>query len=305
MTRGDEPRPPYIVDVRRNSLDDGPGIRTVVFFKGCPLRCAWCQNPETLSPSSQLQRIAERCTGCGRCVPVCPRHVARPALQEQSFEDCGACGECAKPCAQLARRIAGTAWSADELVALLIRDEPFYRLSGGGVTLSGGEPTLYPAFAGEIAAGLAAKTIHVLVETCGHFQWEAFERHLLAHLGTLYFDLKLADDTQHRHHTGRSNRRIHDNLRRLAGHTGLELLPRIPLVPGITDSSSNLEALASLLLDLGLREVALLPYNPLWISKRQGLGLDLPYDRQEWMPPEHVARCKDVLDRAGLVVRED
>lgn len=304
MTGGDELRTPYIVDVRRNSLDDGPGIRSVVFFKGCPLRCTWCQNPETLSPGPQLQRLADRCSGCGRCVPACPHGVARPATEEPSSDDCVACGACVQPCASLARRIAGTVWDAHELLALLVRDEPFYRLSGGGVTLSGGEPTLFPDFAGGLAAGLAAKGVHVLVETCGRFQWESFERHLLAHLSTVYFDLKLADDAEHRLHTGRGNQRIHDNLRRLAEHTELDLLPRVPLVPGITDSPANLSALASLLLDIGLQRVALLPYNPLWVPKRQGLGMGLPYDEREWMTAEHVARCEDVFAQAGLEVAE-
>ena len=307
MTEGaDEARAwpvePRIVDVRRNALDDGPGIRSVVFFKGCPLRCVWCQNPETLSPSPELQRLPDRCTGCGACASVCHHGVARPAADAQDRHRCRCCGGCVDACVAAARRVAGEQWGLDELIALLLRDEPFYRHSGGGVTLSGGEPTLFPRFAGELVAGLAERGVHVLLETCGHFDWSDFERHLLPHLSAVYFDIKLADEESHRRHTGRGNRRIHDNLRLLAASGVDDLLPRIPLVPGITDAPANLEASADLLLDLGLGRIALMPYNPLWVSKRQALGLDLRYDHREWMSPDAVSRCAEVLRQVGMVV---
>ena len=299
---GDRPDAPRIVDVRRNALDDGPGIRSVVFFKGCPLRCAWCQNPETLSPRAELQRVADRCNGCRACEPVCTRGAARPALVRQPGGTCDSCGACVEACATAARRVAGEYWDLDALAELLLRDEPFYRHSGGGVTLSGGEPTLFSRFSGELASRLASAGAHVLLQTCGHFDWRDFERWLLPHLSTVYFDLKLADRNAHRRHTGRGNSRIRDNLRRLADAGVDEILPRVPLVPGITDSRDNLGALATYLTELGLPRVALLPYNPLWIPKREALGLDMPYDRQEWMAAQDVDRCADVFRRAGLTV---
>ena len=190
----------------------------------------------------------------------------------------------------------------DELTALLLRDEPFYRHSGGGVTLSGGEPTLFPRYSGELAARLAPRGVHVLLETCGHFEWSAFERHLLPHLSAVYFDLKLADENEHRRHTGRGNVRIRENLERLVGRGDLEVLARIPLVPGITDGDANLRALAALLLDLGLLRVALMPYNPLWVPKREALGFDLPFAHREWMEADELERCAGVFLQTGVAV---
>jgi len=290
---------PLVVDVKRNSLDDGPGIRSVVFFKGCPLRCVWCQNPESLCADAELLRDAAACVGCRSCVVACPHGVAQAALETQ--EGCQTCGACVEPCPSAARRIAGAPMDVDALTDTLLLDAVFYRRSGGGVTLSGGEPTLFAERVGELAARLRAKNVHVLLETCGHFSWESFAQHLLPHVSTIYFDLKVADRRAHEQWTGTGNQKIHDNLRQLAAaHT--DVLPRIPLVPGITDSDDNLRALAALAGDLGLERMALLPYNPSWLDKRRTLGLDMPYDHEQWMANEEVARCESVIESAGLRV---
>lgn len=287
-------------EIKRNSLDDGPGIRSVVFFKGCPLRCVWCQNPEAISPAPQLQRLPERCLGCRACVEVCPEGVAGPG--GPPADRCRACGRCVDACPAGARRIVGTDMDAAELAERLLRDEPFYRASGGGVTLSGGEPTRQPEPAGELAQRLAERGVHVLLETCGLYAPEPFERHLLPYLSEIYFDLKLADPELHRRYTGQSNRRILANLERLVERGRPPVLPRVPLIPGITAEPANLEALAELLVALGLPEVALLPYNPLWRPKRLALGLDLPYDHDAWMPADEIERCREVFRCVGLEV---
>jgi len=292
---------PLIVDVRRNALDDGPGIRSVVFFKGCPLRCSWCQNPETLSARPQLQPLPGSCADCGSCSAACTRGIARPATEPHPAPSCAACGDCVAACRVGARRIAGRRWAVEGLVSLLLRDEPFYRHSGGGVTLSGGEPTLYPRYTGALAAALRKRGVHVLAETCGLFDRAEVERHLLPHLSTVYFDLKLMDEGEHRQHTGRGNRAIHDNLRWLAG-LDRDLLVRLPLVPGITDTPENLVEATALLRDLGLRRVALLAYHPLWVPKRRALGLDLPYDHEGWMSAGAAERCRVAFDAAGIEV---
>lgn len=296
-------RGPLIVDIKRNSLDDGPGIRSVVFFKGCPLRCQWCQNPEAMSPLAQLQREPERCAGCGACQARCPERVARAAGEpEPRRASCRACGACVEACPIAARRIAGQHHRLEELIELLLQDEPFYRRSGGGVTLSGGEPAVHARWVGALAAALADRGVHLLVETSGQFAWPAFERELLPHLSAIYFDLKLGDDEAHRRFTGHGNERIRANLARLAHLAAPELLPRVPLIPGITDGRDNLEALAALLVDLDLPTVALLSYNPLWVDKRRALGLELPYARRDWMPSAEVDRCAEVFREAGLAV---
>jgi pyruvate formate lyase activating enzyme len=295
-------RGPFVVDIKRNSLDDGPGIRSVVFLKGCPLRCVWCQNPETLDARPEIQREPERCARCGACVEACEGGVARPATEPQARAGCQRCGACVDACPAAARRIAGTHYELAELVDILTRDAPFYRRSGGGVTLSGGEPTVYLRYAGELAAALRDRDVPVLLETCGLFGWSSFARQLLPYVSTIYFDLKIADGETHQRHTGRHNRRIVENLRQLAAAGFDDLLPRVPLIPGITDTEQNLAALADVLTELGLSRVMLLPYNPLWVSKRKALGLELPYDHGSWMSSAEVERCAEVFRRAGLTV---
>lgn len=297
-------RPPLIADVKRNSLDDGPGIRSVVFFKGCPLRCSWCQNPETLSTRAEIQRSGDLCARCGACQSACPVQVARPGTDAEDPRRCQRCGRCVQACPQGARRLVGTPADVEDLARLLGRDAPFYRRSGGGVTLSGGEPTVHVTFAGRLAARLADAGIPVLLQTCGLFGWTAVGRLLLPHVTTVYFDLKLVDEKRHREATGHSNRRILANLRRLVDHS-TDLLVRTPLVPGVTDDAENLTAIAQHVRGLGLTRLALLPYNPLWIPKRQGLAAGagaLPYQHDRWMSDQDVARCVSLVADQGLEV---
>jgi pyruvate formate lyase activating enzyme len=298
----DEPKAPRIVDIKRNSLDDGPGIRSVVFFKGCTLRCAWCQNPETLSPLPEIQRDEERCIACGTCTAVCQQGVARNTMEKEDSSKCILCGECVEACPTNARRIAGTKYSVEELADHLLKDEPFYRHSGGGVTLSGGEPAMYPAFVGKVAARLREKDVHVLMETGGQFDWEQFEEHLLPHVSTIYFDLKIADSIQHVKHIGTNNLRILENLERLVSIPFKDLLPRVPLIPGITDSEENLSGIAKLLDDMRQERVMLLPYNPLWLSKRRALGMEMPYSHDSFMSEEEIGRCRAVFEKAGIIL---
>ncbi len=295
MTRG-----PLVVDIKRDSLDDGPGIRSVVFFKGCPLRCVWCHNPETIRPQAEIQRDPRSCIDCGGCKEACPQSIARAGAQAEDRASCDLCGDCVKQCPAAARRMVGKVIAVDDIVEQLLEDEPFYRRSGGGVTLSGGEPTMYPAFAGEVASRLRQHGVHVLLETCGHFGWRAFAKHLLPHINTVYFDLKLACPEAHNTHCGRDNYLIHQNLARLARHEGIDVLPRIPLIPGITDAEENLVALATLARRAGLAQIALTPYNPLWLSKRRGLGMPLPYDHAGWMSAQDVAECEAAVRATGL-----
>lgn len=203
-------------------------------------------------------------------------------------------------------RLVGTYYDPEELAAMAALDLPFYRNSGGGVTLSGGEPTLYPRYAESLLLALEKRGVPVLLETSGYFAWDVFRQRLLPHLEAVYFDLKLADPQAHHRYTGRDNRVILANLVRLAkrvrdGEARPEVLVRVPLVPGITATPTNLEATAGLLRRLGMERVALLPYNPLWLSKADGLGHRPTYRHAEWMSPDEIQRCREAFSGFELV----
>jgi pyruvate formate lyase activating enzyme len=298
------PATALIADIRRNALDDGPGIRSTVFFKGCPLRCVWCQNPETLSRRPQLQRRGDVCLACGSCAERCEQGAVRLEAGERLHDAarCRVCGSCVEVCPPGALRVVGTHYTAQRLVQLLLEDEPFYRNSGGGVTFSGGEPTLHLDYLVRVSRSLKEHGVNLLLETCGHYRGPAFEA-LLPLLDTIYFDVKLADPALHEQYTGRDNRRILDNLKRLADEPGVRarVLPRVPLVPGITDTPDNLATVGRTLRRLGFERVALLPYNPLWPQKRSELGLDRSsYNHPGFMQPAQVAACQRLVADLGL-----
>jgi pyruvate formate lyase activating enzyme len=296
--------PTLIVDIRRNSLDDGPGIRSTVFFKGCVLSCVWCQNPETLSPKREIQHHAGNCIACGTCVDNCPHGALTlvAGAREYDRERCQLCGTCVENCPAGAVRFVGREVSVDELVAELVKDEPFYRNSGGGVTFSGGEPTIHTDYVAEVAEKLQNRGVHTLLQTCGLYKTAAVEDKLLPHIDTIYFDTKIADPERHARYTGVSNEAILANLARLADFARERVLPRVPLVPGITDTDDNLAGIAEIVTGFGFGKIALLPYNPLWISKRAELGMDFAYRHEEFMPEEEVTRCRAVMKRRGLEV---
>jgi len=306
-----ERRRPLVAELKRNSLDDGPGIRTTVFFKGCPLRCAWCHNPETQDPGPEIMRVDNECLGCGACVQACPTGAmtrgAGPRTPVRAVRDparCRACGRCVDVCPGRGVRLVGSYYEPEKLAELAALDQPFYRNSGGGVTLSGGEPTLYPRYTERLVRALKARGLDVLLETCGYFAWDVFSRRILPHLDTVYFDLKLADPNEHARWTGRDNRLILENLRRLAARRAPRprLLVRIPLVPGVTATAENLAAIARILKELALKEAAVLPYNPLWLAKAHGLGRTASYSRSVWMTPAEESECVQVLASEGVIV---
>jgi pyruvate formate lyase activating enzyme len=295
-----ESRRPLILEVKGNSLDDGPGIRTVVFFKGCPLTCVWCHNPESKRTAQEISFDPRECVGCDTCLEVCEEGAldrADPGFVQR--EKCTLCLRCADDCPSEALAAVGRYMGAGEVAALVEKDLPFFRTSGGGVTLSGGEPTLFMDYASELLRRLKDMGIHTIVETCGHFDLEEFEEKVLPYTDAVYFDLKLYDQAEHKKHCGIPNSVILDNftiLLRSGLDGGAPLLPRIPLIPGITATHENLSALAALLKENGAEEVALLQYNPLWFEKSHKIGTASPLERHEatstWMKPSEVERCR-------------
>lgn len=283
---------PQIANIKRNSLDDGPGIRSTVFFKGCPLSCVWCHNPECIKAKPELLYRAELCIGCRDCTRACPSGAIGPdgpAALNRTV--CELSRVCVDECPAGALELVGENGDIDAMLEVLLRDKVFFDSSGGGVTLSGGEATLFCEFAGALAGQLQTKGIHVLLETCGHFDWQQFDTTLRQHLNLIYVDLKLIDASAHKKFCGKDNKTILDNLDRLIGG-GAEVLVRIPLVPGITDTSDNLSGTAAFLRERGVNRVALLPYNPLWKTKSEGLGRDIRYDHDSWHSEDQLEEAR-------------
>jgi pyruvate formate lyase activating enzyme len=289
---------PLVADLKRNSLDDGPGIRTVVFMKGCPLSCVWCQNPETKSSQQQIVYEADKCIGCGECMNACMKG-AMEIKEDGSYpvdqEICQLCGKCIDACLAQALHFAGTAYSPEQLYKKLIRDEVFYKNSHGGVTFSGGEPTLHMSYLAEVAQKLKERNILICLETCGFYNRERFNRELLPLIDLVYFDIKIHDRDRHIKYCGVYNDIILENFAALYSSNKVKVLPRIPLIPGITMEESNLLAISDFLRNCRVKEIGLLPYNPLWLSKPQTIGMDREYEQSEWLKKEEKEIIKNIF----------
>jgi len=262
-----------VFDVKRFALHDGPGIRTTVFLKGCPLSCSWCHNPESQSPKAELMFSQEQCIGCGTCIPRCPVEAITMfhEVARTNRDLCTACGECVGACSAGARAIAGAAWSVDSLLEEIEKDLLFYDESGGGVTLSGGEPLAQSAFAISLLEACRERRIHTTVDTCGYAEWKVMES--VARLTDLFlYDVKHVDDDRHRELTGVSNRKILENLRRLDGG-GSALWIRYPVIPEANDAHADTAALGEFVGGLkSVEAIHLLPFHRGGETKLERLG---------------------------------
>lgn len=301
---------PLVLEIRGNSLDDGPGIRSVVFMKGCPLSCVWCHNPESKRPEPELLFDSSICVSCGTCADLCESGALRMKKKKLIFDrsKCTLCFLCTDSCPSGALTRAGRSMTIDAIIDEVMKDKPFYETSGGGVTLSGGEPLMFMDFASELLSGLKKNGLHTLVETCGVFKFERFTELILPHVDMIYFDIKLMDASLSERYTGVKNDLILANFRALheisiKKHADF-LLPRTPLIPGITDTDENLSAIAEFLSSLGIRKATLLEYNPLWHAKLNKLGRDTQgaEKSREWMDKKHVAHCKEIFTSVGISV---
>ncbi|MEW5870437.1 MAG: glycyl-radical enzyme activating protein [Chloroflexota bacterium] len=232
-------------NLQQFSTEDGPGIRTTVFMKGCPLRCAWCHNPEGLRPGPELMWYDVRCIAARECLAACPVDALQLTSEGMRIDRqrCTACGDCARACPSAALEVIGVTWTPQALLAELLKDQVFYETSGGGVTFSGGEPALQSDFLAQVLPGCKQAGLHVALDTCGALPWERYER-LLPWIDLVLFDLKIIEAGRHQQATGLSNQVILDNARLLAQH-GLPLWIRTPVIPDYTSDLDNIRAIAA------------------------------------------------------------
>jgi len=284
-----------IFDIRKYSIHDGPGIRTTVFFKGCPLRCWWCHNPEGQDVEPELVYRKSRCIGCGECSKSCKREAILLLAQSISVdrEKCVPCNNCSRACSSDALSIVGKQMSAKEILEEIEKDRTFYEESGGGVTFSGGEPLMQPDLLNALLSGCKERAIHTVVDTCGFAQYEIIDR-IRDKVDLFLYDIKTMDCRKHRKYTGASNKQILKNLKNLA-ESGSSIVISFPIIPGINDDDKNVTRTAKFISSLpNIQQVNLLPYHRAGIEKYK--NLDKPYKLSKIQPPSNQ-RIKSVKER--------
>jgi pyruvate formate lyase activating enzyme len=290
-----------VFDIKRFSIHDGPGIRTTVFFKGCPLSCRWCHNPESQALGPELIIRDSRCIRCGACLDVCDQGALSQAGDRivTDATRCTLCGACVRTCYAEARELAGRQMTVEQLMAEIGQDGAFFDESGGGVTFSGGEPLAQPDLLLALLHACAEQEIHTALDTCGFASWATLDR-VRPLVGLFLYDLKLMDDARHREFTGMSNKPILRNLRALSD-LGHDIVLRLPVIPGINDDEENLRQIGTFVTGLPRRHsLSLLPYHRTATDKYE--RLNRAYLLSGIQPPsaEQMMAIADILVRYGL-----
>ena len=290
-----------IFAIDQTAIHDGPGVRMMIYLKGCPLHCVWCHSPESISPQPEVVWYETRCVQCGKCDEACPEGLRSPDPDVTERQgSCRLCSRCVDACDHAALEIKGYTTTAGRMVDEAVRLKPFFRRSGGGVTLSGGEPMLQPEFSYAIAALCRAADIHVALETTGHVHWARLEP-MTRVVDLFLYDLKHADDAKHRAFAGVSNRLILENLARVTA-TGAEVVVRMPVIPGRNDSPEEIREIARAARDRGVTQITLLPYNPAAPGKYAWLRRPYPLAGTEKQNDEVMRALERIVEAEGLRV---
>jgi pyruvate formate lyase activating enzyme len=291
-----------VFDIKHYAVHDGPGIRTTVFLKGCPLNCPWCSNPESQRTYQEIMFHKNLCIACGECVKICPNEAQTTDMDHKiKREMCERCGKCVEVCYSEALKMVGKYMSVEEIVKEVEKDELFYKNSGGGVTISGGEPLMYPDFTLELLKRCKEKGYHTALETSGYARWEVLER-ILKCVDWLFYDIKHMNSERHRELTGVPNELILENLTRI-DKMDLTYVIRVPLIPTCNDSDENFEAMITFFSTLKNYEyIEILPYHQFGISKYKGLGEE--YRLSDVKPPEteYLIQLREKMKHQGLKV---
>jgi pyruvate formate lyase activating enzyme len=292
-----------IFNIQRYSIHDGPGIRTTVFLKGCPLNCWWCQNPESQLSGQEMIFWGDRCISCGACSTICPSNAIqiKNGIPVTEKEKCILCGKCIEKCPALAREMIGEKLTVEEIIKEVEKDLVFYEESGGGVTFSGGEPLRQPDFLEGLLNDCREKKIHTAVDTSGYISWEILNK-INSKVDLFLYDLKIMDNERHKKYTGVSNEIILENLKKLSLiHNNIFI--RFPVIPGINDDYQNIKKTGEFLSSLKIAKVNLLPYHYIGVDKYKRLGRT--YNLVTTQPPseEKVSEVSAILSKFNLNIK--
>lgn len=289
-----------VSNIQKYSIHDGPGIRSTIFLKGCPLYCAWCHNPENLSFASEIVWNGEKCIGCQSCVEACPQQTLIASKQgiEIDKERCTCCGICADVCPSLALEKLGKIMSVEEVLAQVSKDEIFYQQSKGGITLSGGEPLSQLEFSLEVLKRCKELGYHTAVDTCGLVPENAFDM-VLPYVDLFLYDIKHLDDETHKKYTKASIAPILSNLRYIVNKSK-NVWIRVPIVPTINSAPDHMQRIGTLMQELGLKEIYLLPYHKMAVAKYQRLHLPYTISHIEEPAAEQMQELREILSKQGI-----
>ncbi len=307
--RNEQPCAGTVLEIQRMSTEDGPGIRTTVFMKGCPLSCTWCHNPESISPKPQVHWMETRCIGCGICVDTCPEGALSFAESGIRINRklCRGCGRCADACPSTAMELLGKKWRADKLAQELVKDRAFFENSGGGITISGGESTMQKEFVTELLKILNSRGINTAIDTCGVCSKKVLDA-ILPHANLVLFDIKLMDSALHRKYTGSGNEQILENLAHAAELVGRHLHPealwiRTPIIPGATDSADNIRGIGRFLAGLCQGVVTrweLCAFNNLCADKYARLDRNWDFEATPLVSEETMEHLAEIARASGV-----